>query len=289
MYESTEVKITEYNNKRLYLAVLLIVLLVTSWFLYKKLNTNISAVNNQIPQDVQDTQVVDVSGLPTLVAMVTVSSVNPAENSLAVKVLNISNIIGDNLISQIDSKELKININSRTTVQELIYETDKEGYVSKSNNIEVNLSDLKAGDLLYLTYRGEVTDDEIANIEVVEKRIATTDLVSTYEEEVKRINDQRLSYAKVKILNVDIDNKTLEYISYGLQSVTNNTYFANYSDNTGFYYIDDLKRLGIKHVRSRMNPIDVKSGDDVYINVSNESGEFNGPVQVFEVVKIKSI
>lgn len=283
---SGETIIKEYNRKRLYVSLLVLVILAVSWLLYKNLTTTIPAtVNNSI----DNTEIVDVSELPTLVAIATISSINPVQNSFVVKVMNIGSVLGDSLASVDSNKEVTIHINSKTKVQELIYETDAENNITRSNSIEINLSDLVVGDLVYLTYRGEADINKITNIEIAEKRIATTNLVKVYEEEVKRISEHRLSYAKVKVLGIDTKEKTIEYTPYSLEGVSSNKIMAVYNDNTGFYYTDSVEKIGIKHVRSEMDLKELNIGDDIYLNISDESGEFNGPVQVFEVVKINSI
>ncbi len=284
--EDQNTKITEYNNRRLYILLSVFVLSIMSWLLYQNFTKEIPVNTNNITQETEE---VDVSGLPTLIAVVTVSSVNPIENNFVAKVVNIGNALGESLVPVTGEKEITIPITAKSTIQELIYATDAENYISGSNSIEINLADLQVGDLLYVTYRGEANDDKISNVEIIEKRIATTDLTKVYEEEMKRISNQRLSYAKVKVLSIDTNNKTLEYVAYDLQGVTSKTYTANYNDNTGFYYIDDLKRITIKHIKNNINPNEIKSGDDIYVNAGNESGELNGPVQIYEVVKIKSL
>jgi Cu/Ag efflux protein CusF len=262
-----EAVIQEKNNFNIILITVLIItsLLFIAWY--------ITSNKNQDNHVVEESNNVDNSNIEirTLSAKAIIKSIDYPNNEMSVVLSPSEFAMGEAVNFGADSKKLKLS--QGTIIQKLITAKDASGSVVRSENIEINLENLKEGDELSIVFNGRPNDTVLNNVQSISSIINVDDskFTETIANESNKITDNSISFTKGQVVSVDSVNSKIEYLPYIFNKLSDEKNTMMFGSGTGIFSVSDEKRFNIKHARKVINISDIKVGDKVFFAFKSDA------------------
>lgn len=268
------------NFSILLLLIIAIASLFVGWYYLNSVRDDATSIKNT---DVVNSTEGEVQ---TINANATVKSVDYDNNEITVNLYQSEFSMGEAI--NFDSGDKKITLAPNTVIQKLIISKDNKGSVIRSENIEIDLLNLKAGDILNIVFNGRSNDVLLNNVLSISNIIIVNDnnFIETIAKESGEVVNDSMSYIKGKVVSLDNVSSKIEYIPYLFNQAGTEKLTITLGDNTDIFSIDDENRYNIKHAKKEINISNVKVGDDVFFGINPEASFGSSNTVAREVILI---
>ncbi|KXJ99828.1 MAG: hypothetical protein UZ19_OD1000328 [Parcubacteria bacterium OLB19] len=258
-------------------AVMLILLLVIGWN-YLSNTKEITVVDNL---DTANNTEIEIK---TLNANASIKSIDYDKGEMYVKLSSSEFTLGEKV--NFGDKDVKLKLTQNTLIQKLIVSKDTDGSVLRSGKVELNLINLKEGDVVNVIFNGRPNDVLIENILSISSIVNVSEdkFTETLATESEKMVNSSMSYVKGRVVN--LENSKIEYIPYLFNQAGTEKLTITLGGNTDIFSINDENRYNIKHAKKEINISDIKVGDDIFFSFNPEANLDNTDTVAKEVILI---
>ncbi len=181
-----------------------------------------------------------------------------------------------------DKKEGVIKITPETVIQKLIISKE----TGESRGIEINLSDLQAGDNISITYNNTENGNPFDNALVISAVIEASDFEEVYQKQASLLVSDGSEFVYVKGKVTSVDKNMIEYVPYVFNKLGTDKHFTLIQQSTKFYTIQNAGRINIEHAKIESDATTVKVDDEILVVVDKNANPLQENTIATEIIVV---